>query len=265
MVTKTRRTTVPLSSTPLSWTPTRMERFLLLYTYSLTYDIMTRLVNHLHISALSFGQGDECDDDDDNDGILDENDNCRLVPNPDQKDSDSLCHIRFFAVYISVYGVSWHRGYSAVSLRFRGQRRRCVRGRFWQRQCDWHHRPLSRERRDHIDWLQSLPDRGARPRGGFTNWPQLGGTQSGKWCTKFTETPMMLSHWTFPSLLFSYLQDDVFFFCFINQLHINYIICSYDYIYSISSWQGMEIVQTMNSDPGLAVGRHTLTLSHFHL
>lgn len=35
-----------------------------------------------------FCQGDECDDDDDNDGILDEQDNCRLVPNQDQKDSD---------------------------------------------------------------------------------------------------------------------------------------------------------------------------------
>lgn len=34
-------------------------------------------------------QGDECDDDDDNDGVLDEDDNCRLVVNPDQKDSDS--------------------------------------------------------------------------------------------------------------------------------------------------------------------------------
>ena len=49
----------------------------------------------LFTSPFSFGQGDECDDDDDNDGILDENDNCRLVPNPDQKDSDSLCHICF--------------------------------------------------------------------------------------------------------------------------------------------------------------------------
>lgn len=38
------------------------------------------------------GLGDECDDDDDNDGIPDEKppgpDNCRLVPNPGQEDSD---------------------------------------------------------------------------------------------------------------------------------------------------------------------------------
>lgn len=34
------------------------------------------------------GKGDACDHDDDNDGVPDDRDNCRLVPNPDQKDSD---------------------------------------------------------------------------------------------------------------------------------------------------------------------------------
>lgn len=34
------------------------------------------------------GQGDACDEDDDNDGIPDNQDNCRLVPNPGQEDSD---------------------------------------------------------------------------------------------------------------------------------------------------------------------------------
>lgn len=34
-------------------------------------------------------QGDECDDDDDNDGIVDDVDNCRLVVNVDQIDTDS--------------------------------------------------------------------------------------------------------------------------------------------------------------------------------
>ena len=34
------------------------------------------------------GKGDACDHDDDNDGIPDDRDNCKLVPNPDQKDSD---------------------------------------------------------------------------------------------------------------------------------------------------------------------------------
>lgn len=31
--------------------------------------------------------GDACDSDDDNDGIPDENDNCRLIPNVNQTDS----------------------------------------------------------------------------------------------------------------------------------------------------------------------------------
>ena len=34
------------------------------------------------------GQGDACDDDDDNDGVPDSRDNCRLVPNPGQEDVD---------------------------------------------------------------------------------------------------------------------------------------------------------------------------------
>lgn len=35
------------------------------------------------------GQGDACDEDDDNDRVPDSRDNCRLVPNPGQEDSDS--------------------------------------------------------------------------------------------------------------------------------------------------------------------------------
>ncbi len=34
------------------------------------------------------GQGDVCDDDDDNDGVLDPNDNCPYTSNPDQVDLD---------------------------------------------------------------------------------------------------------------------------------------------------------------------------------
>lgn len=39
------------------------------------------------------GKGDACDHDDDNDGIPDDKDNCRLAFNPDQLDSDgeSFC------------------------------------------------------------------------------------------------------------------------------------------------------------------------------
>ncbi len=36
---------------------------------------------------IPFYLGDECDPDDDNDGVPDELDNCRLIANPDQKDS----------------------------------------------------------------------------------------------------------------------------------------------------------------------------------
>ena len=35
--------------------------------------------------------GNICDDDDDNDGILDRDDNCVLIKNPDQADSDREC------------------------------------------------------------------------------------------------------------------------------------------------------------------------------
>ena len=34
------------------------------------------------------GRGDSCDDDDDDDGILDDQDNCDLIPNPAQLDHD---------------------------------------------------------------------------------------------------------------------------------------------------------------------------------
>ena len=34
------------------------------------------------------GQGDECDEDDDNDNIPDATDNCVLIPNPDQADGN---------------------------------------------------------------------------------------------------------------------------------------------------------------------------------
>lgn len=47
--------------------------------YNLQIHFLSKMVHFLF-----FFQGDECDDDDDNDGVLDENDNCRLVANPDR-------------------------------------------------------------------------------------------------------------------------------------------------------------------------------------
>ena len=38
---------------------------------------------------LFVGSGDICDNDKDNDGVINSMDNCPLVPNPDQNDADS--------------------------------------------------------------------------------------------------------------------------------------------------------------------------------
>lgn len=45
--------------------------------------------NSSQLDSDNDGLGDDCDDDDDNDGIPDIQDNCRLITNPNQKDSNS--------------------------------------------------------------------------------------------------------------------------------------------------------------------------------
>lgn len=50
--------------------------------------------NSSQLDSDNDGIGNECDDDDDNDGIPDAGppgpDNCRLIPNPSQTDTDSM-------------------------------------------------------------------------------------------------------------------------------------------------------------------------------
>lgn len=60
-----------------------------------------------------FFSGDACDEDDDNDSIIDDSDNCPLVANDDQKDNKSrylvviLSHNETFNVsFVHTYAIS---------------------------------------------------------------------------------------------------------------------------------------------------------------
>lgn len=65
------------------------------------------------------GQGDACDDDDDNDGVPDSRDNCRLVPNPGQEDADSTTRAGQCQLWVGSVWMVWHVQLLVVSAGWR--------------------------------------------------------------------------------------------------------------------------------------------------
>lgn len=104
---------------------------------------------------------------------------------------------------------------------FRWRNWKCLWEGFWQRHHRRHHRRLSRKCWGHSYRLQGVPDCGFRSRGRCPDWSQLGGAEPGVAACLRVLPDLNLP---FPWFL-------------------------------IFSLKGKEIVQTMNSDPGLAVGK----------
>ena len=185
------------------------------------------VINSSQLDTDKDGKGDECDDDDDNDGIPDllppGPDNCRLILNPLQEDSNGvwspsifLCPAikKKFSKSKSLYPLRWWCGWY-------------MREGFWQRHHHRHHWRLSRKCWGHPHRLQGVPDRRFRSGGRRTNWPQLGGAEPGSMMCLLVCVPKYLTS---------------------SQIKLN-LKSTFLFV------QGREIVQTMNSDPGLAVGK----------
>lgn len=67
------------------------------------FDNCYKETNHDQADVDGDGKGDVCDNDDDGDGYLDTSDNCPLVKNSDQTDSNSELHTVIFGNYMVLH------------------------------------------------------------------------------------------------------------------------------------------------------------------